>query len=92
MVTETVMDTAEGFLGVTNPEHRAEAMMLPIEKLAARLRERLAKQAGASRHFWALLEMAEESLPNNTDNDKTEWKYVAKGTCEKVGGSSKAPK
>jgi uncharacterized membrane protein len=27
-----------------------------------------------------------------TDNDPTEWKYVAKGTCEKVGGKTTAPK
>ena len=25
-----------------------------------------------------------------TDNDPAEWKYVAKGTCEKVGGKTKA--
>lgn len=27
-----------------------------------------------------------------TDNDKAEWKYVAKGTCEKVGGKTSAAK
>jgi len=26
------------------------------------------------------------------DNDAGEWKYVAKGTCEKVGGKTEAPK
>jgi uncharacterized membrane protein len=26
------------------------------------------------------------------DNDPAEWKYVAKGTCEKVGGKTMAPK
>lgn len=26
-----------------------------------------------------------------TDKDANEWKYVAKGTCEKDGGSTKAP-
>lgn len=26
------------------------------------------------------------------DNDPGEWKYVAKGTCEKVGGTTMAPK
>ena len=26
------------------------------------------------------------------DNDPTEWKYVAKGTCEKMGGKMMAPK
>jgi len=26
-----------------------------------------------------------------TDNDPTEWKYVAKGTCESVGGKLTAP-
>ena len=25
------------------------------------------------------------------DNDANDWKYVAKGTCEKIGGSTKAP-
>lgn len=25
-----------------------------------------------------------------TDNDVNEWKYVAKGTCEKLGGNTKA--
>ncbi len=27
-----------------------------------------------------------------TDNDPMEWKYVAKGTCEKMGGKMAAPK
>jgi len=27
-----------------------------------------------------------------TDNDPAEWKYVAKGTCEKMGGKTTAPK
>jgi uncharacterized membrane protein len=26
-----------------------------------------------------------------TDNDPTEWKYVAKGTCESIGGKTTAP-
>jgi len=26
------------------------------------------------------------------DNDPTEWKYVAKGSCEKMGGKPMAPK
>ena len=26
------------------------------------------------------------------DNDPNEWKYVAKGTCEKMGGKMAAPK
>ena len=26
------------------------------------------------------------------DNDPTEWKYVPKGTCEKMGGKTTAPK
>jgi len=26
---------------------------------------------------------------SKTDNDSNEWKYVAKGTCEKMGGSTK---
>jgi uncharacterized membrane protein len=31
-------------------------------------------------------------LGAKTDNDPAEWKYVAKGTCEKVGGKTAAPK
>jgi uncharacterized membrane protein len=27
-----------------------------------------------------------------TDNDKSEWKYVAKGSCQSMGGSTAAPK
>lgn len=27
---------------------------------------------------------------SKADNDGNEWKYVAKGTCEKLGGSTKA--
>ena len=27
-----------------------------------------------------------------TDKDPAEWKYVAKGTCEKMGGKTAAPK
>ena len=30
--------------------------------------------------------------PGKGDNDPTEWKYVAKGTCEKMGGKMAAPK
>ena len=29
---------------------------------------------------------------SRVDNDAKEWKYVAKGTCEKVGGKQKAAK
>ncbi|ELX13112.1 hypothetical protein Jab_1c17330 [Janthinobacterium sp. HH01] len=28
---------------------------------------------------------------SKTDNGATEWKYVAKGTCEKAGGKTAAP-
>jgi uncharacterized membrane protein len=28
---------------------------------------------------------------SKTDNDASEWKYVAKGTCEKMGGKTSAP-
>ena len=29
---------------------------------------------------------------SSVDNDPASWKYVAKGTCEKVGGKTMAPK
>ena len=29
---------------------------------------------------------------STVDNDPMSWKYVAKGTCEKVGGKTTAPK
>ena len=29
---------------------------------------------------------------SKVDNDPMDWKYVAKGTCEKVGGKLSAPK
>jgi uncharacterized membrane protein len=28
---------------------------------------------------------------SKADNDAAEWKYVAKGTCEKMGGKASAP-
>jgi len=31
-------------------------------------------------------------LGAKADNDKAEWKYVAKGSCEKMGGTSEPPK
>ena len=31
-------------------------------------------------------------LGAKTDNDQAEWKYVAKGSCEKMGGKTAAPK
>ena len=31
-------------------------------------------------------------LGAKADNDKAEWKYVAKGSCEKMGGTSQPPK
>ncbi|HEX4522251.1 MAG TPA: DUF2282 domain-containing protein [Casimicrobiaceae bacterium] len=29
---------------------------------------------------------------SSVDNDPLSWKYVAKGTCEKIGGKTTAPK
>jgi uncharacterized membrane protein len=29
---------------------------------------------------------------STADNDPLSWKYVAKGTCEKIGGKTTAPK
>ncbi|MGH8800498.1 MAG: BufA1 family periplasmic bufferin-type metallophore [Casimicrobiaceae bacterium] len=29
---------------------------------------------------------------SSVDNDPASWKYVAKGTCEKIGGKTTAPK
>jgi uncharacterized membrane protein len=29
---------------------------------------------------------------SKVDNDPVSWKYVAKGTCEKIGGKTTAPK
>jgi uncharacterized membrane protein len=29
---------------------------------------------------------------STVDNDPVSWKYVAKGTCEKIGGKTTAPK
>ena len=29
---------------------------------------------------------------SKTDNDKSEWKYVAKGSCQSMGGMTAAPK
>lgn len=29
---------------------------------------------------------------STVDNDPASWKYVAKGTCEKIGGKTTAPK
>ena len=29
---------------------------------------------------------------STVDNDPLSWKYVAKGTCEKIGGKTNAPK
>jgi uncharacterized membrane protein len=37
---------------------------------------------GTAKHACATL--------GKTDNDAAEWKYVAKGTCEKAGGKTKA--
>jgi uncharacterized membrane protein len=32
------------------------------------------------------------AMGSKVDNDANEWKYVAKGTCEKMGGKPTAPK
>ncbi len=41
-------------------------------------------QCGTAKHACA--------ASSKTDNDPTEWKYVPKGTCEKAGGKTAAPK
>jgi len=72
MVIDTVSATAEGFLGVSNTEARAYALALSIEALTEQVRDRLCELAEASRRGSALIEMATEGLPDNTDNDKSE--------------------
>jgi len=44
-----------------------------------------ANDCGTAKHACA-------GLGAKTDKDPGEWKYVAKGTCEQVGGKSTAPK
>jgi uncharacterized membrane protein len=42
-----------------------------------------ANDCGTSKHACA--------ASSKADNDPNEWKYVAKGTCEKMGGKASAP-
>ena len=42
-------------------------------------------ECGTAKHACA-------GLGAKTDNDANEWKYVPKGTCEKVGGKTAPPK
>jgi uncharacterized membrane protein len=44
-----------------------------------------ANDCGTAKHACA-------GLGAKTDNDPNEWKYVPKGTCEKMGGKMTAPK
>jgi uncharacterized membrane protein len=49
-----------------------------------RHRQGRAKDCAAGKHACA--------GQSTVDNDPVSWKYVAKGTCEKVGGKMMAPK
>jgi uncharacterized membrane protein len=48
--------------------------------------------AKASQNDCGTAKHACAGLGAKTDNDPAEWKYVAKGTCENVGGKMMAPK
>jgi hypothetical protein len=66
------IETAEGFLGTSNPERRAEALSMPLDQLIARLSKRLNEQAIVTRRASALVELALEQLPNDTGADNAD--------------------
>lgn len=62
----------DGFLGVTDDEVRGRAMSLSVAQISTMLKLALGDTATASQRASALLDVASDSLPNNTDNDKSE--------------------
>jgi len=57
-------DLTEGFLGITSPEYRREALSIPLVKLIERLDDELYAQAVMMRKARALIDLA---LENSTD-------------------------
>ena len=69
----------------------------PPPSCAARSRRRTARKSATASPRAARTTAARRSTRApaqgaKTDNDPAEWKYVAKGTCEKMGGKTMAPK
>lgn len=72
MASPIVLNTAEGFLGIADPEARARALTMPLGELVKRIECLLSEQALVLSHVTALNEMAYEHLPADTDNMKAE--------------------
>lgn len=70
--TNIVLNTDEGFLGITNPEVREKALALSLAELVEQIKDTLMRQATALGYAHTLCEVAAECLPADTDSDKSE--------------------
>jgi len=92
--TVTPFDFDSGFLGVTNFEHREQAMRMPIASLVKLLHDRFEEQADVSRYAAQLNELVIEHLPLHADIEAAETLLVSmkdrltdldNGLCEFAG-------
>jgi uncharacterized membrane protein len=72
--------------------HAALAGILAVGLAAATVSAAPVTPAKAGQNDCGTAKHACAGLGAKVDNDPNEWKYVAKGTCEKMGGKTTAPK
>lgn len=77
-------------LGLLAPAHAADDMMK--KDMPAAAKEKCFGVAKAGQNDCASVVGTHSCAgQSKVDMDKTEWKFVPKGTCEKMGGTLKAP-
>ena len=84
----------------TAPIHAAIAGLVALGFAAAASADGPVKQAAGTEKCYGVAKAGQNdcgtakhacAATSKADNDPTEWKYVAKGTCEKMGGATSAP-
>ena len=95
MNTSTLLSAAAAAslmsLALLAPAHAADDMKK--DNMAAPAKEKCFGVAKAGQNDCASVVGVHSCAgQSKVDMDKTEWKFVPKGTCEKLGGSLKVPK
>ncbi|HEX4332930.1 MAG TPA: DUF2282 domain-containing protein [Usitatibacter sp.] len=82
------------------PIHAAIAGLIALGLAASAAAEGPVKQASGTEKCYGVAKAGQNdcgtakhacAASSKADNDPAEWKYVAKGTCEKMGGAATAP-
>jgi len=82
------------------PIHAAIAGLVALGFAAAANADGPVKQAAGTEKCYGVAKAGQNdcgtakhacAATSKTDNDPNEWKYVAKGTCDKLGGKMSAP-